>query len=87
MFFKIENWNFQVHFEIQFCETSQNFNSNRQPIKKDEDNNCLKKLNVPTTKLDPKDGVYRHNFPKGFDQNLPTWLLLPCILVVKANVH
>ena len=27
------------------CETSQNFNSIRQPIKKDENNNCLNKLN------------------------------------------
>ena len=27
MFFKIESWNFQVQFEIEFRETSQNFNS------------------------------------------------------------
>ena len=46
LFFKIESWNFQVHFEIEFRETLQNFNSIRQPIKKDENNNCLKKLNV-----------------------------------------
>ena len=46
LFFNIESWNFQVHFEIYFRETLQNFNSIRQPIKKDENNNCLKKLNV-----------------------------------------
>ena len=34
LFFKIESWNFQVQFEIEFCETSQNFNSIRKPIKK-----------------------------------------------------
>ena len=45
LFFKIESWNFQVQFEIEFRETSQNFNSIRQPIKKDENNNCLNKLN------------------------------------------
>ena len=27
LFFKIESWNFQNLFEIEFCETSQNFNS------------------------------------------------------------
>ena len=27
LFFKIESWNFQHLFEIEFCETSQNFNS------------------------------------------------------------
>ena len=27
LFFKIESWNFQVQFEIEFRETSQNFNS------------------------------------------------------------
>ena len=26
LFFKIESWNFQHLFEIEFCETSQNFN-------------------------------------------------------------
>ena len=45
MFFKIESWNFQVQFEIEFHETSQNFNSIRQPIKKDENKNCLNKQN------------------------------------------
>ena len=45
MFFKIESWNFQHLFEIEFRETLQNFNSIRQPIKKDENNNCLNKLN------------------------------------------
>ena len=45
LFFKIEGWNFQVQFEIKFRESFQNFNSIRQPIKKDENNNCLKKLN------------------------------------------
>ena len=34
MFFKIENWNFQNLFVKEFCETSQNFNSIRQPIEK-----------------------------------------------------
>ena len=33
-FFKIESWNFQVQFEIEYRETSQNFNSIRQPIYK-----------------------------------------------------
>ena len=32
LFFKIESWNFQVQFEIEFRETLQNFNSIRQPI-------------------------------------------------------
>ena len=45
LFFKIEGWNFQVQFEIEFRETLQNFNSIRQPIKKHENNNCLNKLN------------------------------------------
>ena len=45
LFFKIESWNFQVQFEIEFRETMQNFNSIRQPIKKHENNNCLNKLN------------------------------------------
>ena len=45
LFFKIESWNFQVQFEIEFRETLQNFNSIRQLIKKDENNNCLNKLN------------------------------------------
>ena len=103
MFFKIERWNFQVKFEIEFRETLQNFNSIRQLIKKHENNNCLSKLNElkfcevsrilisnwtwkfqlsilknkkvlflkkyflgRTTKVDPKDGVYWLNFPKGF---------------------
>ena len=30
LFFKIESWNFQKLFEIEFRETSQNFNSFRQ---------------------------------------------------------
>ena len=34
MFFKIESWNFQNLFEKEFRETSQNFNSIRQPIEK-----------------------------------------------------
>ena len=34
LFFKIESWNFQVQFEIEFHETLQNFNSIWQPIKK-----------------------------------------------------
>ena len=34
LFFKIENWNFQNQFEKEFCETSQSFNSIRQPIEK-----------------------------------------------------
>ena len=34
LFFKIESWNFQHLFEKEFCETSQNFNSIRQPIEK-----------------------------------------------------
>ena len=42
---KIEGWNFQVQFEIEFRETLQNFNSIRQLIKKHENNNCLNKLN------------------------------------------
>ena len=33
LFFKMESWNFQVQFEIEFRETLQNFNSIRQPIK------------------------------------------------------
>ena len=33
LFFKIESWNFQVHFEIEFHETLQNFSSIRQLIK------------------------------------------------------
>ena len=45
MFFKIESRNFQVQFEMEFRETLQNFNSIRQPIKKDENNNCLNQLN------------------------------------------
>ena len=45
MFFKIESWNFQVQFEIEFRETLQNFNSIRQPIKKNENKNSLNKLN------------------------------------------
>ena len=34
LFYKIENWNFQHLFEKEFRETSQNFNSIRQPIEK-----------------------------------------------------
>ena len=34
LFFKIESWNFQQLFEKEFRETSQNFNSIRQPIEK-----------------------------------------------------
>ena len=34
LFFKIESWNFQHLFEKEFHETSQNFNSFRQPKKK-----------------------------------------------------
>ena len=34
LFFKIESWNFQHLFEKEFRETSQNFNSIRQPIEK-----------------------------------------------------
>ena len=34
LFFKIESWNFQHLFETEFRETSQNFNSIRQPIEK-----------------------------------------------------
>ena len=45
LFIKIESWNCQVQFEIEFHETSQNLNSIRQPIKKDKNNNCLNKLN------------------------------------------
>ena len=45
LFFKIESWNFQVQFESEFRETSQNFNSIRQPIKKDKNNICLNRLN------------------------------------------
>ena len=45
LFFKIESWNFQVHFEIEFHETLQNFSSIRQTIKKFENNNCLNNLN------------------------------------------
>ena len=45
LFFKIESWNFQVQFEIEFRETLQNFNSIRQPIKKDENKKSLNKLN------------------------------------------
>ena len=36
LFFKIESWNFQHLFETEFRETSQNFNSIRQPIEKME---------------------------------------------------
>ena len=45
LFFKIEGGNFQVQFEIEFRETLQNFNSIRQPIKKDENKNSLNELN------------------------------------------
>ena len=45
LFFKIESWNFQNQFEKEFRETSQSFNSIRQPIEKNENNNCLNKLN------------------------------------------
>ena len=41
LFFKIESWNFQHLFEMKFRETSQNFNSIRQPIKKIS-NRCWK---------------------------------------------
>ena len=34
MFFKIEKWNFQHLFETECRETSQNFNSIRQPMEK-----------------------------------------------------
>ena len=34
LFFKIERWNFQHLLEKEFRETSQNFNSIRQPIEK-----------------------------------------------------
>jgi hypothetical protein len=44
-FFKIESWNFQHLFETEFCETSQNVNSIRQLIEKNENNNCLNELN------------------------------------------
>ena len=44
MFFKIESWNLQHLFKIEFRETSQNFNSNRQPIEKIKNNNCLNEL-------------------------------------------
>ena len=44
MFFKIEGWNFQVQFEVEFRKTLQNFNSIRQLIYKYENNNCLNKL-------------------------------------------
>ena len=36
LFYKIESWNFQHLFEKEFHETSQNFNSIRQPIEKME---------------------------------------------------
>ena len=42
LFFKIESWNFQNQFEKEFRETSQSFNSIRQPI---ENNNSMNKLN------------------------------------------
>ena len=45
LLFEIESWNFQNLFEKEFYETSQTFNSIRQPIEKDENNNCLNKLN------------------------------------------
>ena len=45
MFFKIESWNFQNQFEKEFRETSQSFNSIRQPIEKHENNNCLNQPN------------------------------------------
>ena len=45
LFFKIESCNFQHLFKKEFRETSQNFNSIRQPIEKKENNNCLNKLN------------------------------------------
>jgi hypothetical protein len=45
LFFKIESWNCQVQFKIEFRETLQNFNSIRQLIKKDENKNSLNKLN------------------------------------------
>ena len=99
MFFKIESWNCQVQFEIEFHETLQNFNSIGQLIKKmkiklNELKVCevsrilisnwtwkfqlsilknkkvlfLKKFFLSrTTKIDPKDGVSRLNFPEGFD--------------------
>ena len=40
LFFKIVSWNFQHLFEKKCCETSQNFNSIRQPIEK-INYNCL----------------------------------------------
>ena len=34
MFFKINSWNFQHLFDLEFYETSQNFSSFREPIEK-----------------------------------------------------
>ena len=45
LFFKIESWNFQNRFEKEFRKTSQSFNSIRQHIEKNENNNCLNKMN------------------------------------------
>ena len=45
MLFKIESWNFQKLFEMEFRETSINFNSIRQSIEKNKNNNCLNELN------------------------------------------
>ena len=45
LFFKIECWHFQNQFEKEFRETSQSFNSIRQPIEKHENNNCLNQPN------------------------------------------
>ena len=44
LFFKIASWNFQHLFEKKIRETSQNFNSIRQPIEKMK-KKCLNRLN------------------------------------------
>ena len=45
LFIKTDSWNFQNLFEKEFHETSQNFNSIRQPIEKNENYHCLNNLN------------------------------------------
>ena len=45
LFFKIQSWNFQQLFEIEFRETSQNFKAIRQKIEKNWNKNCLNELN------------------------------------------
>ena len=45
LFFKIESWNLQHLFKKKIRETSQNFNSIRKWVEKNENKNCLNELN------------------------------------------